>query len=198
MDFQRELTEMRKSFERTRRLLLPTPPKWLDKNDGLISVYEDREILRSKGSVYYAYIIQANTSLFETNTVNIAPASIIYNLSITTEINPNALRPFGRYLYLCKEKPSEDVPEWLGRAVEILKDGMDRSALEIRVSETERFDMDMKFLPVIVFAAQLPLYRLCGNIIPIVAAPEHCNSAVVLNGAYWSREFKNAWVQKEL
>lgn len=198
MDFQRELAEMRSSFERSRKVPLPSPPKWLDKKDGLISVYEDREILSSKGSVYYAYVIQANTLLFETNSAGIAPASIIYNLSKTTEMNPNALRPFGRYLYLCREKKSEEVPEWLSKAVEILNDGMDRTVLEIRASETEHFDMDMKFLPIVVFAAHLPLYHLCGNIIPIVAAPEHCNSAVVLHSAYWSREFKNAWVKKEL
>lgn len=198
MDFQRELTEMRASFEQSRKIPLPSPPKWLDKKDGLISVYENRDILSSKGSVYYAYVIQANTSLFDTNSANVAPASIIYNLSKTAEINPNSLRPFGRYLYLCKEKPPEEISPWLSRAVEILKDGTDRSVLEIKADETEHFDMDMKFLPIIVFASHLPVYRLCGNIIPIVAAPEYCDSAVVLHSACWSKDFKAAWIKKEL
>ena len=80
MDFFKELTEMRGSFEKTRKIWLPSPPRWLDKSDGLSSVYESKDILASKGSVYYAYVIQANTSLFDTNSANIAPASIIYNL----------------------------------------------------------------------------------------------------------------------
>ena len=198
MDFFKELTEMRGSFEKTRKIWLPSPPRWLDKSDGLSSVYESKDILASKGSVYYAYVIQANTSLFDTNSANIAPASIIYNLSKTAEINPNSLRPFGRCLYLCKEKPAEEISPWLSRAVEILKDGTDRSVLEIKASETEHFDMDMKFLPIIVFASHLPVFRLCGNIIPIVAAPEHCDSAIVLHSACWSKYFKAAWIKKEL
>ena len=198
MDFLKELTEMRASFEQKRKIYLPSPPKWLDKSDGLISVYEQKDILSTKGRVYYAYVIQANTSLFDRNAANIAPASIIYNLSKTSEINPNSLRPFGKYLYMCKEKPAEEIYDWLSRAVEILKDGTDRSVLEIKASETEHFDMDMKFLPVIVFASHLPAYSLCGNIIPIVAAPEYCDSAAVLHSAYWSKDFKTAWIKKEL
>lgn len=184
---------MRERFAKKPTLRLPPRPSWLKSEDGLCAVYEDKDILLSTGKVYFAYIVQANTALFKTESRINSAASIIYAPSEKAVAYANSLRYFGKYLYSLKKKPQEEVPEWLREVVGIIADEHDRASVSIRAGEDSDFCMDMTFLSLLVFREHLPQHHLCGNIVPIIAAPESCKSALILPAKYWTKSYTKAW-----
>lgn len=122
-------------------------------------------------------------------------ATLIYNHKRpkTADSDPLILRTFAHYLFECKSKPTEEIPPWLLKAVEVVKAEFDRSQVIIKAGEKDDFLMNVTMQSIIVFREHLPKGVLKNLIVPIIAAPQKTKSAVILPYKYWTKKFTAYW-----
>lgn len=198
MSFESAMEIMSKNFRENRGKMSPLPAvPWLKKEDGLSRLYEEFPRLMERGEVYYASLVQANSCLFKPANGDRTPsvASIIYNHKRpkTTLENPMILRIFSHYLYGYKGKEPEEIPEWLRPAVAAITDELDRSRVVIKAGAEDDFDMNITLQAVLVFREHLPKTMLDGGILPIIAAPDECESVMILPRSLWANELIKDW-----
>lgn len=118
-------------------------------------------------------------------------ATLIYNHKSpkTSESDPLIMKTLAHYIFECKNKPEEEIPSWLTEAARVIKADYDRSQVIIKAGEKDDFSMNVTMLTIIVFREHLPKGFLKGNIMPIIAAPKKCRSAIILPCDYWSKGF---------
>lgn len=180
------------------RITLPKPPKWADR-DTLAKVYEELPVLLRDGQVYYSCVVQANKVLFE-NSLNadslISAASLIYNHNRgkASIVNPEYMIPFAHYLFTCKKKEPDEVPEWISEAAGVIRGETDRSKVIITADGDESYHMNLTLQSVMVFRSHLYKMRLGGAVVPILAAPGKCTSVFILPHWFWGREFCDYWM----
>lgn len=198
MSFESEMEIMSRIFHKNAAGIVPPPSvPWLRNEDALGLLYTEFFTLMERGEVYYASIVQANNCLFNPANGDYTPsvASIIYNHKRPRETveNPMILRIFSHYLYGYKGKKPEEIPEWIQPAVSAITDELDRSRVIIKAGVEDDFAMNITLQSVLVFREHLPKTKLDGGILPIIAAPNDCESVMILPQRFWSREFINDW-----
>ncbi len=195
MDFYKELCQMRLNYAKKPPANESLPmPQWMTPNDGLYSIYTEKNELVRTGQIYYAYIVQANSYLFSLMPHFDLPASIIYSTEEAVAKNPVLLRNMGRYLYLLKDDPRQPPDEQFEEITRVIRDEYDRSSFKFRPLCADELG-DMYFASLMVFRKHLPRRVLKGGIIPIIAAPEKCRAVMILPKRYWTRNFTKAWLE---
>ncbi len=193
MDFLKELNMMRENYSRRppKNETLPMPV-WMKPEDGLYSIYTEKEELLFTGQIYYAYVVQANNMLFSFFPHDDLPASIIYSAEDAVMKNPMLLERMGKYLYHFKD--NEEHPDSrFGDIIGVIRDEYDRSSFKFRPLCAEELG-EMYFTSIMVFRKHLPRGTLKGGILPVIAAPERCSSVMILPRRYWTKAFRKAWL----
>ncbi len=97
-------------------------------------------------------------------------------------------------LYRMREnysKKPEEIPEKYRKAAEIVTAEYDRTSLEFPVAIGDK-EIPVKFMSVMVFRKDIPGNCINGSVYPIIAAPDKCDSVIILPKKYWTGEF-TAW-----
>lgn len=197
MDFKKEIEEMREKFMQKplKRIKLPRPA-WLTEYDGLSSIFTEKETLISEGSICYGCIVQANELLFKRFPNYDCPAEVIYSENPEIDEEPGILFGLAREIYSYKNKPLDEVPAGLRELVRVTTDEYDRSSFCGTISDDDGNKLNFGLTSLMIFRKHIPKHKLCGSVIPIIAAPGKCCSVMVLPQEYWSEEFKKAWTKK--
>lgn len=203
LDLGAEINALNELFKsNAKNIALPKRPAWLDDDDELSLLYSEFPQLIRRGNIYWANIVQANTVLFKppskmpfSRPSEASAAEIVYNHKRpkTIESDPLILRTFAHYLYECKGKPAEDIPEWLREAAAVISDEYDRSQVIIKAGERDDFEMNITMQTIIVFREHLPKGVLKNALLPLIAAPQKCKSAMILPSLYWTKGFGKYW-----
>ena len=208
MDFRKELEIMRENYRRKPLKIKKLPrPRWLTEEDGLSSLYIEKDRLFEQGQVYYACLVQANNRLFNPALPGDYPAFILYSPEACTEENPLGLADTAHYIFSLKDKEEGEIPPELRELAGAVKDELDRSFFSFNLRPDDRTSIEMKLVTIMVFRSFLPnkasvlslspQRALFGRILPIIAAPGVCKSAIVLPEKYWSKDFKREWLQSK-
>lgn len=196
MNYYHELLSMRKRFNMFRMCGALPRPRWMKDDDKLSRIYAERKTLFKYGTVYYARIVQANTILFSTANMSDSVADIVFSYDARLEKEPEILDKYAKYIYHYKEASENLCPEDILPAIKAVRDEYCRDEAQFHGILDSEKDILFCMAPVIVFRKHLPLSVLKGGIIPILAAPEHCKSIMILPYKYWSRDFINDWKKR--
>ena len=192
-----ELKEMQNRYEKKRlRYIYLKRPEWMRASDPMSLFFSEKKALLKNGSVCYAYIVQANTILFDWLPHTDHPAHIVYSTDPYIEENPDILEETAHAIYQYKDVPLDLVPEKWRELARVVTDERDRSGFTLS-TERDGHTAKIHFLPTMIFRKLLPRRKLCGRLLPIITSPD-CNSVMVLPKRYWTKEFMSAWVQGEI
>lgn len=194
MDFQAEIEAMRTAYRNhpPKKLKLVRPSYITDK-DELSAVFRELDVLLYHGMVCYGSLIQANNLLFKPFPRWDCPATVLYGINPETDENPLELRAMAHEIYQYKNKPEDEIPEDIRQLAAVITDEHDRSSFRGTVTQADGRTREIFFQSLMVFRKYLPKHKLCGSILPILAAPDFCSSILILPKAYWTKEFTKAW-----
>lgn len=170
-------------------------PLWLllHGDNPLNAVYKDKNILFQSGQVYFASLVQANETLFDSDNRGDHPAVFLYSTHPIVEQYPEVLKIISEIIFSYKGAPAESVPEFMREAVRIITDELDCSSLDftVNMSHPENPDetvenIDVHFRVLMVFHEDLPEHYLRGELFPILAAPNQTKAIMVLPKEYWT------------
>lgn len=196
MDFKKEIEEMRQRYRQNPLKPMNLPrPSWLDEKDGLRFIYTEQEKLFSEGEIMYGSIVQANNILFKSFPPFNCPAALIFSDDTEIEENPYILHEIAHEIFSYKNMPADEVPAELRELARVITDELDRSSFYGTLSNLDGDKINIGFMSLMIFRKHLPKKKLCGSTLPIIAAPEMCNSIMVLPEKYWSEEFRQAWIK---
>lgn len=192
--YKDELYKMQSNYKNNPlRNLNLSRPDWLDFHDPMSRMYEEKSTILQQGKITYACIVQANNVLFHRFPAWDCPAQIVYSTNSHIDENPKQLYSIASKIFSYKDQPEDNIPdEWkdLAGAVTDEKDRNDFTfALNIDGQSAE-----YRMIPTIIHRKLLPKKKLCGNILPILTAPE-CSQVLILPKKYWTKSFKEVWVK---
>ena len=204
LDIKAELDAMNELFKaNSQNITLPPKPFWVTEDDSLSLLYDEFPVLMRRGAVYWANVVQVDPMMFKPvprfiKITGSGAAEIVYNhkRSKTAESDPLILQTFAHYLYETRGKPAEEIPEWLREAAAVITDGFDRSRVVIKTGKQDDFEMKIMMQAIIVFREHLPRGALKNSLLPIIAAPYKCESAMILPSFYWTNGFAGYWKNK--
>ena len=197
MDLYNELKAIQSNYnERRLKNIILKRPEWLRSSDPMSYIFKEKKALLKSGSVCYAYIVQANTILFDWFPHTDHPAHIVYSTDPYIGENPDILEETAHAIYQYKDVSLDLVPEEWRELARVVTDERDRSGFTL---STERGGHTVKidFLPTMIFRKLLPRRKLCGSLLPIITSPD-CDSVMVLPKRYWTKEFRDSWVRGEI
>lgn len=197
MVFKDEINLMNQNYDNKRmRSIHLSRPSWLRGENAISAVYREKKQLLQEGRVVYGYVIQANAMLFHALPRIDCPASIVYSTDPCVLENPEILKVVARKIYSYKNADPEQIPEEWRELARITTDENDYADFRFGILFEGR-NIEIHFLPVMVYRKLLPKKKLCGSLLPVLTEYE-CRSVLILPKRYWSRDFKKAWVRKEL
>lgn len=193
MDFFTELQKMRASYAKNRLTNIHlSRPGWLyNSEDPMSKIYKEKKTLLQKGDVCYAYVVQANTILFELFPPLDCPASIVYSTDPAVANHPEILEEIATNIFSYKNCDLETVPEKWREMARITTDEYDRTNVTFTV-EYQGKEIEFRFMPIMVYRKLVPKWKLCGNLLPLLTA-EGCESVMILPKKYWSDAFVYLW-----
>lgn len=192
-----ELSQMRKNYK-TKPLsdIKLCKPQWLDSQDPMYKIYEEKSTLLQKGEIIYASILQANNFLFKNFPPFNCPAQILYSKDLYFVENPEKLHIIASKIYSYKGQDLDTVPDEWKEVVRVITDELDRADFTFSVKLENRL-VEYHMIPIMTFRKLLPKRRLCGNILPILVA-DGCEQVLILPKKYWSKRFKKAWINNAI
>ena len=197
MELYDELKEMQSRYEKKRlRNIFLKRPEWMRSSDPISLFFSEKKALLKSGSVCYAYVVQANTILFDWFPHTDHPAHIVYSTDPYIEEHPDILEGTAHAIYQYKDVALDLVPEKWHELARVVTDERDRSNFTLS-TEYDGHTVSIRFLPTMIFRKLLPRRKLCGSLLPIITSPD-CNSVMVLPKRYWTKEFRSAWEQGEI
>ena len=193
MDLRSELDIMRENYHRKpiRHKRLPRP-LWLTDDDDLSALYTEKDILFSRGEVYYACIVQANDLLFSASDRDDHPAAFLFTSDKNAVCDLELLESTASLLMKYKNIKEENIPETLREITAAITDELDRSVFRFNAEYNGR-RARLIFVPAMIFREDIPSVVLRKRFLPILAVPEYCRSILVLPKKYWSKGFTAFW-----
>lgn len=168
-DYKKELEIVRENYKKDVRKDKNQIP-YIDESS-FQTLYE-YETLR-KGKIYYAYLIMANTALFDTNSkYMLAPAVFLYSTDEYYEENPLELGEIAHALYENREN-------------NFLKDE-ESYEKNVLIDETLTNGRKVYASTILMYRPQLPLGYLSGKVIPVIVNPGANTSTFAIDVEYWS------------
>lgn len=194
LDFYKELLQMRKNYKSNPlddiRL---SRPEWLDSEDPMSEIYENKALLLQKGEIIYAHIVQANTILFKVFPLLDCPAQILYSMNPYFVENPESFYDIAHKIYNYKGQKSDSVPDEWKEVARVITDECDRTDFTFSLNVDEK-SVEYHLIPTMIYRKLLPKRRLCGNLLPVLAMPES-KQVLILPKQYWTKKFTKAWVE---
>ena len=196
-DLKKELAEMRSELENHRPGFIFLPrPAWLKPTDGLNALYKEKNILIRRGKVYYAYIVQANTQLYDPTNRQNCPALIVYSEDVSAESDLSVLKKTAETLEKFDHTGMGFIPEELQGLASTVKNYTDRSRYSFS-SEADGKKIRVTLQSAMIFRKFLPMNMIRLPFFPIIALPDECMSVMQLPCRYWSDIFRRLWCSGE-
>lgn len=190
--YSEELFKMRQKYKNNPlKDIKLNRPEWLTSKDPMSEIYSKKSMLLQKGEIVYANIIQANTILFDKTPKVDCPAHIVFSTDPYFAEKPEALYEIAWNIYTYKGKTPDTVPDEWKEVAKVITDEYDRSDFAFSLDIDAQL-FEIKMIPTMIYRSLLPKGKLCGNLLPVLTAPE-CKQVLVLPKRYWSRKFKKAW-----
>lgn len=190
---RRRITPAPRAFSLEQRLgYHRTPvPEWMRKNraDGLWEIYRKQGTVLVHGVVVWAYLVQANESLFQPGNTD-APATAIYSLDPYFDDHLETLADIADRLYALKSAASDD-PEF-AEFHRIITDEMDRS-LHIPIPTHATEGRQVVATCIMVRRKHLPHGILSHGAFPMLVNPKETPATLILPSRYWSPTLLRAW-----
>lgn len=195
--FEEELYQMRKKY-RSKPLvdIKLNRPVWLNAKDPMFDIYYEKSTLLQQGKIVYAKIVQANNILFKRFPSLDCPAQIIYSTDSFFDKNPEILYDVARRVYSYKGKALDLVPDEWKEVARVITDEYDRTSFSFTLN-IDGHSYEIFMISTMVYRKLLPKSKLCGNILPILIAP-NCKQVLILPRKYWSKKFKKEWVARTI
>lgn len=194
LDFYKELLQMRENYKSNPlddiRL---SRPVWLNSEDPMSEIYENKALLLQKGEIIYAHIVQANTILFKMFPPFDCPAQIVYSAEPYFMEQPDVLQDVAWGIYSYKGQDTDSVPNEWKEVARVITDEYDRSDFTFSLKLKEK-SVEYHMIPTMIYRKLLPKRKLCGNLLPVLAIPES-KQVLILPKEYWTKKFTKAWVE---
>ena len=166
-DFQSELETVRENFG-----------KDTDSDKNKIGVFPfvgsapfyDFSVIKS-GKIYYSYLVEANSSLFQNRRMDrmTLPAVVVYSTDERYESDPLALKEIAEKLFANKNH-------------NFLRNDMEYFTAKKLADK----DHNIYVTTIMVYRKHLPLYCLSDSLLPIIADPEKSTSVFFVDSKYWT------------
>ncbi len=193
IDYYSQLKKMREYYnaKRPEKLKLHRP-WWIFADEELSKIYRETDLLLNKGQVYYAYLLQANSNLFKSFPPFDYPAQIVYSTDLAVDKNPLLLADTVEQIYSYKYS-TDTPPEEIANIVSNIQDEKDSTPFFLDCV-SGNCKVRAKMQVVMVYRKHLPSGILHSSVFPIIAAPDICDSVLILPKAYWTKEFEAYWL----
>ena len=152
LDLYKELLQMRENYKcnplndiKLRR------PEWLDSEDPMSEIYENKSLLLQKGEVIYAHIVQANTILFKRFPSFDCPAQIVYSLDPYFMEQPDVLQDIAWGIYSYKGQDLNSVPDEWKETARVITDEYDRTDFTFTLNLNDRL-LEYHMIPTMILA----------------------------------------------
>lgn len=197
LDFYKELLQMRENYKSNPlNDIKLNRPEWLDSEDPMSEIYENKSLLLQKGEVIYAHIVQANTILFKRFPPFDCPAQIVYSLDPYFMEQPDVLQDIAWKIYSYKEQDIDLVPDEWKETARVITDEYDRTDFTFLFNLNEK-SVKCHMIPTMIYRKLLPKRKLCGSLLPVLALPES-KQVLILPKEYWTNTFTKAWVEGDI
>ena len=194
LDLYKELLQMRENYKcNPLNDIKLSRPEWLDSEDPMSEIYENKSLLLQKGEVIYAHIVQANTILFKRFPSFDCPAQIVYSLDPYFMEQPDVLQDIAWGIYSYKGQDLNSVPDEWKETARVITDEYDRTDFTFTLNLNDRL-LEYHMIPTMIYRKLLPKRKLCGNLLPVLALPES-KQVLILPNKYWTNNFTKAWVE---
>ena len=194
LDLYKELLQMRENYTcNPLNDIKLSRPEWLDSEDPMSEIYENKSLLLQKGEVIYAHIVQANTILFKRFPPFDCPAQIVYSLDPYFMEQPDVLQDIAWGIYSYKGQDLNSVPDEWKETARVITDEYDRTDFTFTLNLNDRL-LEYHMIPTMIYRKLLPKRKLCGNLLPVLALPES-KQVLILPNKYWTNNFTKAWVE---
>lgn len=166
-------------------------PIWLSRNpnDKLAVHFKHINQLLTDGVVVWAYLIQANSMLFEAGPWDL-PGEVVYSLEDAQRATPQSLQRVARQLGSLKGTRPK-TPD-LFRIAEYLTDELIR-VFGLPVPDSVSPDIKCRISTTYFVRKHLPQKRLCNPLLPFLVHPTNPHIATSLPARYWPKDFLKAW-----
>lgn len=166
-------------------------PIWLSRNpnDKLAVHFKHINQLLTDGVVVWAYLIQANSMLFEAGPWDL-PGEVVYSLEDVQRATPQSLQRVARQLGSLKGT-QPNTPD-LSRIAEYLTDELIR-VFGLPVPDSISPGIKCRISTTYFVRKHLPQKRLCNPLLPFLVHPTNPYIATSLPARYWPKDFLKAW-----
>lgn len=158
-------------------------------DDRFDTLSKDLPHLYSNGTVVWAYIIQANSELFE-KTSGTCPAVVVYSTDPYFDGNLKELRAVAEQLYALKDQ--EGMEEDLQKFASVISDEMS-CMLNMLVPKSLTSGRAVYYTSIMVFRKHLPQKFLRHGWFPLLVSPRKTRSSMILPSKYWSDRMIDMW-----
>ncbi|MCP4155230.1 MAG: hypothetical protein GY757_46320 [bacterium] len=170
------------------------PPGWMEEAisyRGLDVLYREYEQLLTWGTVVWAYVIQANTLLFEKGEDD-SPAAVVYSMDSYYDQNCDELGELANSLYEMKEMDAESINPELRMTAHSITNEYD-CLFNTLVPDSLTQGRRVYGTNLMIHRKHLPAAYLERGYFPILAMPGALQSVMVLPSQYWDMELLTKW-----
>lgn len=194
INFFEELLQMRENYKSNPLDDIKlNRPEWLDAEDPMSEIYENKSLLLHKGEIIYAHIVQANTILFKSFPPFDCPAQIVYSIEPYFMEHPEILQEAAWGIYSYKGQDLDSVPKEWKEVARVITDEYDRSDFTFTLDVNDK-PVEYCMIPTMIYRKLLPKRKLCGNLLPVLVIPES-KQVLILPKQYWTKKFTKAWIE---
>ncbi len=183
------LQEIRNTYNEKPFAAKALPGSFLFKPSVMEYMYKEFKKVYAEGSIYYASVVQANSSIYSEKYSSNCPGSVVFSDSFLTEKYPEILNDIADMLFSYKDKPLRLVPDEYKGIVEAIKSEREHGIYSSEYEVQDGVKIRFYFCPVMFFRNYLPERKLKGKIVPIVAKLNKYKTVMLLPGQFWTRLF---------
>lgn len=179
-------------WDRVTYLRVPKPT-WLrvHPNDRLMTLFRNLNRLFCEGTVVWGHIVQANSLMFESGSMN-CPGELVYSIESQGVVNPEYLAHVAHQLYSLKG--TEPTQPDLMPIAEYLTDEMIR-VFGLQVPPSISPEIPCRISTTFFVRKHLPQRRICQSIMPVIVHPAEPYVALPLPEGYWPEELRQWWME---
>lgn len=169
-------------------------PAWVHGNppDDLCLLFDNLELLFSRGIVVWGHVVQANQLLFGSGHHN-CPGEVVYSLD-DARIEPEDLEQIASRLFALKGTEPQDRES--RRIADYLTDECQR-VFGLSVPGMLSYPFRCEISTTFFARHHLPGRRLCHPLLPLVVSPHQPRLAMPLPAKYWPSELVAWWVESD-
>lgn len=160
-------------------------PKWI-KGTPYQFIYQDAAELLQRGSVVWAYIVQANSDLYYPGPDD-HPAHVLFGVDDQSN-NLDVLRRYAEQVFCLFKAPSAPLPTFIN----MLK-SVDNPVFNKKLPSSMTGSHKVCFTTTMIQRQYLPDRKVQASWYPMLIHPTQTDASIVLPSRYWLPAIKEAW-----